>query len=302
VPGPFNISSPQDDIEVDTFKPVLEVTNSFDVDEDALTYAFEVYSDSSQSNLVTSVSGIAEGDTGTTDWLVGQPLEENTQYYWKGIVTDEHGAFTETVLSFFAVNTFNDAPQPPGIIASAIGQEIQATDVDLIVNNSTDADGDTLEYFFELDSVQTFDGDEKIESGVVVEQTGQTGWPVSGLQDETWYFWRVKANDGSAESAWTKGRFFVNLANDSPAVPTLKNPADGAWVGTSAPKLEVNSSADSDNDSITYQFEVYDEELNQLVAQGESAIPVWIVAPALNENRWYRWKARAVDEHGLASE
>lgn len=300
-PGPFAVSSPADDVEIDTVTPNLAVTNSTDVDEDVLTYAFMVASDSGLTDIVASVSGIPAGGNGNTSWVVSPSLVDNTWYYWKAIATDAHGASTATAVASFIVNTINSAPQPPAIFGPANEAEVPSTDIELVVYNAADADGDPLHYLFQIDTANTFDGTSKAGSEPIAEEgDGTTGWQFTGLQDETRYYWRVKTGDGFAESAWVVGNFFVNLANDSPSIPRLKNPADNAWVITTAPKLEVGESVDSDHDSIRYQFEVYDDDLNQLVASGESETPQWVVSQALQDSRWYRWKARAVDEHDAA--
>ena len=301
-PGDFNISRPQDDSEVDTLTPALEVTNSVDVDEDVVTYTFEVCADSSMSTLVASATGIPEGEEGTTSWVVDPQLDDNTWYFWKGIATDEHGASTETAVASFFVNTFNDEPETPDIVSPYVDSEVEVQELDLIVSNALDLDGDLLTYFFELDKINTFDSAEKQISGEISEGVDTTSWHVAGLDDNNNFFWRAKASDGYAESPWALGDFFVNTANDSPSIPTLKNPGEGAWVETLTPTLEANPSVDVDNDILTYQFEVYsDGFLNDLVAQAESDTPAWVVPLELNDNTWYFWRAQAEDEHEATS-
>ena len=53
-PGAFNISSPADTSEMDTLTPVLEVTNSSDVDQDVVTYTFEIYADSEMHERIAA--------------------------------------------------------------------------------------------------------------------------------------------------------------------------------------------------------------------------------------------------------
>jgi len=303
-PGAFYISSPLNGAEVDSVTPTLEVTNSLDVDEDMLTYRYEVYADETMSTpLVVSVSGISEGESGTTSWVVDTELQDNTWYFWKSIVTDDHGASTACNPGSFFVNTFNDAPVAPTIVSPVDGSEVEVQDLDLVINNSTDVDGDVLTYFFELDKVNTFDSESKQTSGPVQEGAENTTWYVSNLDDNTYYFWRVRANDGAADSEWMQGSFFVNIVNDAPSTPTLKNPGQEAWIVTLVPALELNPSVDLDNDSLIYRFELYaDSDLTQLVAEFDSDFPEWIVPQELTDNTWYYWRAQAEDEHGLTSE
>ncbi len=298
-PGDFNISNPQDNIEVDTQTPVLQVTNSVDIDEDIITYSFEIYTDSGMSTLVTSASDIPEGPDGSTSWVVDTMLDDSTTYFWKVVATDDHGAQAETAPVPFYINTANEAPAAPSISSPAVGIEVGVLQLDLVINNAVDVD--TLSYYFELDKMNTFDSTEKQSSGEINEGSDTTSWNVTGLEDNTLYFWRVKSNDGAAESPWVQGSFFVNTANDPPLVLILKNPGQNAWVQTQTPTLSVSHGKDPDGDSLTYRFEVYsDEALTILVAQGESSTPEWIASVQLSDTTWYYWRAQAEDEHGLA--
>ena len=301
-PGAFQVSRPADGAQVDTQSPVLEVTNSYDVDEDTLTYSFEVYADSAMANRVAFATGLSEEKDGTTAWTVNQALEDNTRYYWRAIVTDEHGITAETALSAFFVNTANDAPDAPGLLSPADGAPVNATALALTVTNAADADGDPLTYDFELDRVNTFDSLQKRSAARISAGAGSTAWTVAGLEDNAWYFWRVRASDGVAASPWVQGRFFVNTTNDAPSAPTLKNPGQGSWVSSLTPTLELNPATDIDQDPITYRFEVFaDAGLTSLVAAEETELPQFIVPAPLADNTWYYWRARAKDDGGLTS-
>ena len=302
-PRAFNISRPSDQIEVDTLRPVLEVTNSNDVDEDVLVYRFEIYADPLLNHSVIFSGNIPEGDLGNTFWQVDSDLADNCWHYWRCLAIDEHGAQTETLSSSFFVNTANDAPTSPVAISPEAEEEITAFNILLEVGNSSDPDGDSLVYYFEVDTVSTFDSSDKRISIKIPEGVATTYWEISGFMDNTPYFWRVKASDGFSESPWIVERFFVNTENDSPSVPTLVNPVDGAWVDTLTPFLEVNPAVDFDRDMLTYRFEVYDDaSLSNLVAEGVAGNPGWAVLPNLEDNTWYYWRALATDEHGLSGD
>jgi len=288
---------------VDTLTPVLEVTNSVDVDEDALIYSFEVYGDSSLNMLIASGAGIPQGTDGSTSWTVDLSLDDNTWYFWRAIATDPHGATAETLPASFFVNTANDAPLAPVISSPVHESEVEVLELDLVAGNAQDVDEDELTYFFELDTVNTFDSPAMQTSGEMTEGADFTTWQVFGLDDNTTYFWRVKASDGFAQSPWAQGNFFVNTANDDPSMPTLKNPGQGAWAATITPTLELNASLDLDNDQLSYRFEVYaDEAMEYLVATGVSGSPEWVAPEEFNDNTWYYWRAQAEDEHEAKSE
>ncbi len=298
LPGSFVVSRPADGKEVDTVNPVLEITNSVDVDNDALTYGFEVYEASNPTVPVASVTGLPQGDGGVTAWTVDFELTDGASYTWKAVATDEHGGQTEIAASSFLVDTTNHAPAEPAIASPIIDSETTLQELALTVDNSTDADGDTLVYYFEIDTVNTFDSLNLQISGPVTEGSLTTGWTVSNLDDNTTWFWRVKANDGAAESRWAKGSFLVNLANDIPSRPTVHNPGDVAFVETLTPELSVNPADDPDDELLNYQFEVYaDQAMTEHVVSGNTDGLSWTVPVELVDNTSYYWRYQVEDEH-----
>ncbi len=303
-PGDFRISRPGDLVEVDSLTPALEVTNSRDPDEDVLAYTFEVYSDSTMDTLVASCSDIQSGEGGSTSWVVDTSLNDHTPYYWRAIVTDEQGATAETPLVSFLVNTQNAAPGAPFISSPAPGSEVAFMEVELVAGNASDPEGDPCTYFFELDKVNTFDSVAWQASGEISEGLDNTtAWRVTGLEDNTDYFWRVKASDGIVESSWSQGGFFVNTANDPPSTPTRRNPGWGASTADPTPWLALNPLKDPDIDGLVYRFEVYgDASLTNLIVEEETNALQWVLPSALNDSTWYYWRARAVDEHGTGSD
>lgn len=303
-PQAFNLTAPVSGSEVATLTPALSWNNSADVDGDAITYSVRVYRNAGLSDLVTEVANLPADPTGTTVWTVPQALTNHGQYYWRVVATDAHGATTQTSARSFAVNTGNAAPTAPMLVSPAVGGESTAPNTTLVVQNSTDADNDLLTYVFELDTVNTFDSADKRTSGqVIASGSGQTLWSTPTLEENKRYWWRVKAQDGRAESAWTQGEFLMNAVNERPPVPTVNNPGYGAWTETQQPSLIANAVTDPDGDVVRYGFQVFsDAGLTQLVTQGESPNTGWIVTPSLNDRTIYHWRVRAIDAKNEASE
>lgn len=301
-PGQAAVSSPANGSEVANLTPVLSATVAADVDEDLLLYTFEVYADAALGTPVASASGVPAGAEGVVSWTVNVPLSDNTRYYWRTLAVDSHGAATATPSCSFFVNTANDAPLSPVIVAPLPGSEVGEQIVELAAGNAIDIDGDEVTYTFELDTANTFDSPGKMVSGSLAEDAGVTRWTVSGLTDNTRYYFRVRASDGTAESPWVMGNFLVNVTNDLPSLPTVKNPGQGAWVQSLTPTLEVTSSLDIDGDALSYEFEIYEGgSFSKLVAQGASSEPRWVLPFELSNDRWYSWRAQAADEHGAVS-
>jgi hypothetical protein len=61
--------------------PTLSVFNAADLDQDALSYEFELYADADLSQLV-SAAGVAQGYL-ITSWTVPTALDDNGIYYWR---------------------------------------------------------------------------------------------------------------------------------------------------------------------------------------------------------------------------
>jgi hypothetical protein len=301
-PGTPRVSRPAKGSEVGVRRPLFEVTNSRDPDEDALSYRFEIYADPAGSLPVSASEALPAGKLGLTFWRPGAPLADRTMYYWRVVVTDPHGLAGATPLTGVRVATDNHAPPRPEPLSPAAGGEVAAVALELTAAAAADPDGDLVACLFELDTVATFDSPALRRSEMIHAAAGTTAWPISGLSDHTRYFWRVKSSDGLAESPWSVSEFFVNRVNDAPGVPTTRNPGPGAWVETLTPVLELAARPNPDRDAVYFTFEVYaDAALTQRVAAGTTDGHGWTVAPALADRTRYFWRARAEDEWGARS-
>ncbi|MDV2078509.1 putative Ig domain-containing protein [Marinobacter xestospongiae] len=303
-PAAFTLSRPVDQVLVDTETPVLEVNNSADLDEDTITYSFEVYheSDAGFTNPVASVSGLAQGPQGQTRWTVSTPLLNGQLYYWIAIATDEHGEATVGQPASFIVSTSNLAPAVPQLASPVEDEVVSGPDVELRVHNALDPERRAVSYYFELDTVNTFDSAALQQSPEIQETLATTAWSVTGLVPGQRYFWRAKASDGEAESDWQQGQFRMYTPNEAPGAPTLANPADQAWVEVLTPGLSVHPVEDPDGDEVRYQFELYrDDGLIDLVAKTTTLDTMWSLQSALQNHHTYFWRARAVDRYDAQS-
>ncbi len=302
IPG---ISSPPDGSQVSTLHPILEITNANDLDLDPVTYEFEVYADEYMNTLITSMANVFQGENGTTSWQIDVLLQDTTAYWWRAQTRDdENEASGWSELFTFTAYRDNDAPTSPIIISPQEAEEVTSINPALVINKSTDVDLDALSYFVEIDRVNTFNSYTLQQSPELLEGVGDTlSWRPTTLNDNTTYYWRVIAFDGVAYSNWASGSFFINVANDSPSMPIIQNPAEGSLLTESLPTLSVVPSTDMDLDQITYEYELYTStDPADLLATAEGVGTSWQVDSSLADNIMYYWRARAMDEHGLASD
>lgn len=301
-PEPFNLTSPAANGQVGSLLPTLTWTNSADKDGDPLTYGVHVFKNSALTEPVVSVGNLPQG-VGSTSWTPTLPLVNRITYYWYATAKDPLGSQTQSAVRAFKVNTGNTPPTAPAVVNPAVGGQSSSIDALLTILNGTDADEDLITYVFEIDAVNTFDSAAKRSSGQVIQGAGdQTSWTAVGLTENKRYWWRAKAQDGLAESAWVGGDFLVNAVNDAPPVPTVNNPGQGSWIGTQQPSLIANPVIDPEGEVVSYQYEVYkDAGLTQQVTQGTSANTGWIVPLLLADKTTHYWRVRALDAQGAAS-
>ncbi|MDD5412017.1 MAG: hypothetical protein PHF31_11495 [Methylobacter sp.] len=303
-PNSFNLINPDPDAEVSSLTPALSWNNSTDKDGDAITYGVTIFNDAGLTDIVTQELNLPENVSGSTSWIDTLPLINHNTYYWHVVAKDSLGAKTKSFARPLIVNTGNAAPTDPVIQSPAIDSQSDDMNTELKIHNSTDADHDPIAYMFEIDTVNTFDSPTKESTGVVLAGTaGTTSWVTGTLIENQHYWWRVKAQDGRADSAWVVGNFLLNVVNDPPASPTIKNPGNGSWSAVLQPTLEANAVVDPEGGAVRYQFEVYQgADLKQKVVEGISSNTTLIVPIPLTDKTTYWWRVRALDAQDAASD
>ncbi|MCW7754909.1 chitobiase/beta-hexosaminidase C-terminal domain-containing protein [Desulfobotulus sp. H1] len=223
-------------------------------------------------------------------------------------------------LNGFDPTTPQNVPGAPVIISPGKGVAVSSLNPELVIAGSPDPEKDPVIYTFEVFDDRTFrqkvwsqslacHGEERV--GAVVD------FP---LQDESFYYWRVRASDHTGSSLWTYGYFGVDTEGkgwsggqdeDSgtavPIVlpaPELRNPGKGAWVRGGVPVLAVHPVRDPEiqsHGSVRYRFELYeDPELTRLVAHTLTEDLFWFGYAPLRSSRWYYWRVQVVDGSGPA--
>ena len=318
--------APENGATVSTLTPDLVVAGAHDPDyfDSVLSYIFEVYDVDPQSatNAVPILVSdpMAVQTDGQTTWAVSdQTLQEDLTYWWRsrgcgcnpaldtGCDCDIHNSGEWSSIAQFQINTANQPPQGLTIAdpTPADGAEVEANTVTLAVINAFNPEGAVLTYRFTIDPTASLSSAAARSITLAEDASGFTEWTVSGLSEDTMYYWQVVViEDGVATEARVGGTFFTSAVNNPPPLLQLLYPLNNARTTNRRPTLEVLAiDEDADHDSVSYAYELY--------VQGAVAVPLmtytsvestWELTAELAINTTYAWRARGLDAHGLAGE
>ncbi len=286
IPPALNSASYVDAYHVDLIftEPVSGATNTINYAADnGLSIIGAVQQSGTTYRLTTSIQAIVTAYTITANTVnivdaAGNPLSSSA-----------HSAqFIRT----------NSAPGAPTIQSPLTDTPVSLLTPTLVVNASIDSDGDPVTYTFEVYSAASLTS----SSLVATSTTASTSWSPS-LTENTTYYWRVLASDGSLSSSWmTVADFFVNATNDAPSDPVVSLPVNSSMISSLTPTLIVINAVDPDKyDVITIDFVVAtDGGFSNIISstsitQGAVSTLWTLPVSLLTDDTPYYWRARARD-------
>ncbi len=138
----------------------------------------------------------------------GGELIDGTIYYCRIRLKNETnwGDWREII---FRMNTVPTSPVPLYPISQ---EEVQAGGVQLIVDNSDDAEVDQLTYDYEIYDDPALSNLVAGRYGIGEQSDSTSSGYILGLYGDREYFWRARASDGYEYSTWTPTESFMTLA------------------------------------------------------------------------------------------
>ena len=235
----------------------------------------------------------------------GAPLIDGETYYLR-LRVNNGTVWSDWYETSFRMNSVPSVPIPLG----PINDEYTSNMPTLWIQNSTDAESDTLTYDFFCDVDTTYGEPDPITGYDISEGTDSTGWQVTEVLHENWrYVWVVRAFDGYEYSDWTDGyeyTFFVNATPEPPTAPQAQYPPDtgGMPVYDMLTYFYWAPSFDPDPlDTVRYKLEIAIDSAFNFVYTVDSleSPPPFTLTDSLTFGTHYWWRVTAFDNTGLST-
>ncbi len=239
------------------------------------------------------------GTTGNTGMLKVRVTDIGTK--WRSVCVNSQGV-VDYGIAEDCVPAEDYPPSDFSLLSPINGENFLITTPALDWSDSHDPGG-SVTYTLWIDDDWDF-------SSLLVEKSGLTssGYQIvegDGLENNSVYYWRVKAVDSQGNETWAlqpDWRFLINVDNPAPTGFDLISPADGAVIETTTPSLDWESSIDPEGEDITYTLWIDDDDdfSSLLVERGGLVSSDYDVAAGdgLAGGNTYYWKVKAEDEIG----
>jgi hypothetical protein len=243
----------------------------------ATTYRVQVSTVNTFAILYTQDSTLAAGSKAISG------LSNGTKYFWRVNATNAGGASAWATDSF---TTIVGGPAIPVLTAPADNAANVAVAPTLTWNTVTGA----TTYRVQVSTINTFatlyTQDSTLTAGTKV---------ISGLSNNTKYFWRVNATNVGGTSAWATDSFTTIVA--IPATPVLTTPADNATNVAVSPTLTWNTVAGA----ATYRVQVSTvNTFTTLYAQDSTLTAGSKAMSGLSNSTKYFWRVNATNAGGTS--
>ncbi|MBB2488054.1 hypothetical protein H5407_22690 [Mitsuaria sp. WAJ17] len=302
-------------------QPLLSWRHTVDGDGDAVRYEAQLCRKQASGEVVPADNGacgsnsagtgdvliarsgwMPGGNDGVSSWQVPLPLVKGVVYRWLVLAMDARGARSTTAIPVYTMDgnrqvfTVDPAATTPVRVLQGPADKavVSGTSVTLAVQTNLASER------LDLDTVDSFDSMDRRGSALISAVNGVVSWSLTDLRPGQTYWWRVNQTKvgGRAEVR----SFRMSGPNQAPSVPTLRNPAQGAWVTSTHPVLLAGLSKDPEGQAVQYEFELFaDAALSTRLAGALQASPSWQVPVDLADGVEAWWRVRAVDNEGLAS-
>jgi hypothetical protein len=246
----------------------------------AVSYRLQLGKDSTFSTTICDTTGLI--DTSLT--ISG--LSNLTKYYWR--VNAKNTVGTNNWSTIWNFTTLTVTPSSPVLLAPVNNAVGQAVALKLNWNASTG----TNSYKIQVSTSSTF-------STLIVNDSliTTTSLQVTGLANNTIYYWRVNAKNTNGTSSWSPVWNFTTLIS-LPAVPVLLSPANNAVNQAAALKLSWNASTVANSYNIQLSTT---PAFSTLILNDSLITTTSLQVTGLANNTTYYWRVNAKNISGTSN-
>jgi large repetitive protein len=256
------------------------LTLSWNAVAGASSYAVQVASDAAFNNLFVNDLNV----TGTTRSVSG--LLNNTTYYWRVSATNINGTSTySTIFSFTTIVPIAGVPVLQYPSNNALNQPLSLTLL-------WDAVSGVASYRVQLATDAAFANLVVNDSTVITNSKA-----VSGLLNNTQYYWRVNAKNAGGTSVYSSTFIFTTIVA-VPGVPSLSSPTNNATNQSTS--LTLSWSAVTGAASYAVQVAT-DNAFNNVVIYDPSVSGTSKLISGLLNNTQYYWRVSSSNAGGSSA-
>ncbi len=275
VPAATTLVSPIDGETGVEINPTLAWNTSFCTD----SYHLQIATDSDFSTVVMNQDSVMD-----TSFPVSG-LSNYTTYYWRVNATNSAG--TSDWSSVRSFTTIPAVPAAPALVSPADGE----TGVQINPILTWHAASGASSYQLQVSTSPSFS-----DPFLVQDKITETSFTVSGLLNNTRYYWRVNAMNEGGTSDWSTIWQFTTIVAP-PAAPILNSPPDSATGISVNPTLVWNPS----DGASSYRLQVATISDFVTTIIDESAITTnSFQATGLENSTQYFWRINATNEGGTS--
>ena len=269
---------------------ILSINDSYDTENDNITYNFNVFSDIALSTIVDSIA-YYNNSLDPISWEIDAMLPDNNQYFWNAYANDGYELSLSSEIGSFVINASNDAPSQVSLLFPSDNISISDISPEFHWTESIDPDPlDSIHYSVYLwgansDEAQTNNTDSNSVSFSL------------NLDDNSSYSWMVTSFDMYDEySQSDTGYFFTDLIPEPPYNFATISPENEMEGVSSTVEFIWNQTTDPDPmEQINYQL-VYSTNWEDSSAYIYSdLIQDTSITMVLENNSQYYWMVLAHD-------
>ena len=288
VPASCGIAWPTSGQSVPDLRPSLVARIGPDPEGDEQRYLVEVFADEGLVERVSASPILRRLAPGDLSWRVYPALENGRSYWWRASTVGGDGQpVTRCPVGRFTLDVQQALPQGYTLQSDAEQGVVRDTEAAFVLSGIGAAPAvDTVQ--FELSDDGSFESG-AVQRGSVSPTGGSAHWTATGLQHGVRYYARARAVSGNGSGQWAAAQFSVMLPQ---AGVFVLAPRDGTWVDSRLPLLQVRSPGLGAEDG-RFRFQLAQDATFAAPLVDALSGPRFTPASALQDRRWYWWRARA---------